>query len=1342
MSEDQLAIGPEEIRAIRRELGLSQTEASELLGGGPRAFAKYEAGTVTPSASLIKLLRLLHANPGMLASPRGQRSQALPASVSTRPFEVTGDHIAVFTERMFPSLLRRLLYAEAQANDLPCDGIHVTDNIAAPDGGEDGRIRWEGGPDRTRFLPSRLSQFQLKAGEITPGKARRDVLTKTKAVKDMIRPALESDGNYVMLCAHRYAKKAVEQRETAIRTALRGAGMTIRDDQVAFWDADQIATWVNHHPGVVVWVKENTQPGTIGPLRSWSHWAGRAEHEDSPWVEDERLPALCARLLEVVSEPRGIVRVIGLSGIGKSRLVVEALGDGDEKKSNLSDIVLYADQSEVDSAAINGVVQTWADMGARAIVVVDRCPPESHEALSHIISRSSSSLSLVTIDNEIPTGTLDKTTIKLEQAPDSVIETIITRVSRGSPSEDQRRLVRFSRGFPGIAIRITQAWTESRPVAHSTEEHLVDSFVLGRRPHERELLIKSAMLLAASGLVGIEHEADGQLDEIAARGRDLSAADLRAGISRLVDRGVAQRRGRFAVLQPRPIAMRLAERQWRDWGANEWDTVLAGNASANLKIAAAKQLALLNTTSISAKIVAHVCRPGGPFDGLEGIATAGHAEVLSFLAEIDAKVVADQIERCLNDAGDLSIIKDRARRHLVWALEKIAFRQDTFEEGARLLLRLAMAETEPEINNNATGQFKALFQMHAGSTAADGESRLRLLNEVAETNDSDQQSIVADALVVAAKTNYFMRMVGAESHGSRPAISEWRPATREEARDYIKESVTRLAQFGERTDKVGSEARAGLGGHFRSLISFGLIDVVEAVVHQIGKADGKWQEALEGLGHFLEYDVSETDHELIERVRGLITYLQPTDLESRVVFLVTEMPWDFPCGEKLAFEARDKRKVDAVRELARDIVEHPAILEETLPRISRGSQRMASVFGGAIAESLESPLEWLERFVLAVLGAPESERNFDLLSGFIVAMNKDHSSEVDDFKRRAAGSADLAPALLHIGWRLGITPSDVGLVVEAFEAGFLAPSALMLWTTGGVLSKVPPAAVAPLFEAMLDHDLEGYVVAIDLMSMYAHGSPAHLDGLRPQVRKVAENAAQSQLSWGGAMAAHHFENIMKWILGKGRGDEDARATAFALATAISKVDDRGSERMIEAIVPILLSGFPEIAWPLIGQAIVSDEVQEFRLRYLLRGFPSPEGDDNPPILSLPEDTLFAWCHAHPDQAPAFAAATLPVLATNNNDEHERLLHPLMLRLLDDFGDREDVRDAINANMNTFSWCGSLTNYYALYLEPMRALNDHPKGWVRQWAKSMFRQLERQIDQARREDEEEKAQQEV
>ena len=56
-------MAPEEIRAIRKQLGLSQAEAGELLGGGPRAFTKYEAGAVKPAAAVVTRLRDLERDP-------------------------------------------------------------------------------------------------------------------------------------------------------------------------------------------------------------------------------------------------------------------------------------------------------------------------------------------------------------------------------------------------------------------------------------------------------------------------------------------------------------------------------------------------------------------------------------------------------------------------------------------------------------------------------------------------------------------------------------------------------------------------------------------------------------------------------------------------------------------------------------------------------------------------------------------------------------------------------------------------------------------------------------------------------------------------------------------------------------------------------------------------------------------------------------------------------------------------------------------------------------------------------------------------------------------------------
>lgn len=57
---------PRDVRRIRRRLRLSQRTASDLLGGGPRAFQKYESGEVVVSRPMANLLLLLDRDPSLL----------------------------------------------------------------------------------------------------------------------------------------------------------------------------------------------------------------------------------------------------------------------------------------------------------------------------------------------------------------------------------------------------------------------------------------------------------------------------------------------------------------------------------------------------------------------------------------------------------------------------------------------------------------------------------------------------------------------------------------------------------------------------------------------------------------------------------------------------------------------------------------------------------------------------------------------------------------------------------------------------------------------------------------------------------------------------------------------------------------------------------------------------------------------------------------------------------------------------------------------------------------------------------------------------------------------------
>ena len=1196
-------------------------------------------------------------------------------------------------------------------------------DLNAPDGGEDGRIEWRAGIDRTTFLPSKLCQFQAKAGKITPTEAAREVL------KPMVRHVLGSGGCYVMLCGTRYVQQLVGSREKAMRDAIRRVGIDIADHQIDFRAADQVADWANYHQQVAMWVMEQTQPGAIGSFRPWDHWAGRPEHATMPWIQDRRLDELAAWLQERVSHTRSVSRVVGLWGIGKSRLTLQALRTcGDF----ISETIMYAVESESGAPAVNQVVQNLADSGTRAIVVVDECSPKTHRHLDGYVSRSTSRLSLITIDDEVPTGDVDGTTFPVSEADDSLTEAIINHVAPELRFEDRRRLVRFAEGFPGVAHRIARNWTAA-PVAQATDDDLVDSFVWGRNPPERDLLLRSALLLATLGLVRVESDGDtaAQHADVAELG-GLQADHFYALIQELAARGVAQQRGGLAFFRPRPIALNLAKRQWNKWPSAKWDEVLAGDISADLKVSAARQLTLLNDmqrTPIAGRVVEHAFRTGGPFDGVGEISRAGHAQVLSVLAEIDAATVAEQVRRILNEMDVGSPIRRDVGSHLVAALERVAFCSSTFEEGARLLLRLALVQSQ-KWTRNPSRQFRVLFPVLLGNTEADGTARLSLLCGLRHTNDGKQLAILATALAAGAQTSHFTRDMGAETSGSRPALEPWRPATRAEIDEYIRTCVTWLSELAKRDDEAGYVARYELAKAMRSLIPDGFIDLVETAVLQVAAAVPQWTGALESLGRVLTHPSVNPPDNVADRVAKLIARLRPKDLMSRVRFLVTEMPWDYPYEAATDHETKYRRKVEAVRGLTRELVEHPAVLSGVLSDLCRGRHRMAHVLGEVLADAVDPADRWIDRIVGATAEAPDDTRSYDLLSGHLVGLAKNAPHLLKAAKERVARSSELAPALPRIfqllGTRHEITESDVALVIDAVRGSRLSPLAFGQGFFGAVLRSVPSGVVRPLFDLLIDHSAVAFSEAVQMVDTYVYGATHRLEDLRPQIRRIAKRVARWDRISAVDMVRGCFETIMSWMLRKGREDRDACATALALARALVAINGRDQSDLLTPVVPLLLSGFPEIVWPLVGQALVSDVPENRPLESLMM---DPYGSARHcALLNLPEDTLFAWCHAHPNRAPIFAARCLPVVQGAE-------LHGRMARLIDEFGERPGVLQAVGLNMENSICIGSGAEYLARYDGPLASLRKHPIPRVREWATRMIRTHRYEIREIRKSEEE-------
>ena len=295
-----------------------------------------------------------------------------------------------------------------------------------------------------------------------------------------------------------------------------------------------------------LWVREEVGLESFGGFTTWKHWTKRSEHS-VPWVDDARLSHALPQATRSGDQAPTNSPVVGLSGVGKSRLCLETLrkiGNGEAAVRPHTDFVMYTAQSEVDMNAIFPVVEKLVDSGMRAIVVVDDCDPHSHAKLDKLVSRDDSKLSLVTIDCEIPEQ-INSGTIKIMEASENVIESIVEDVAKSMSSVDRDRLTRLSQGFPEVAIRIAREFSRRQNLDDPIDGSLIDRYICGRSSANCNLLLQTAQLLSAFGTVRIESElgeffrsevglsSGDHLEHIAELSRKLTRDDLYAGITLL-----------------------------------------------------------------------------------------------------------------------------------------------------------------------------------------------------------------------------------------------------------------------------------------------------------------------------------------------------------------------------------------------------------------------------------------------------------------------------------------------------------------------------------------------------------------------------------------------------------------------------------------------------------------------------------------------------------------------------------------------------------------------------------------------------------------------------------------
>jgi hypothetical protein len=284
-------------------------------------------------------------------------------------FDVTGAQIANLNDSDLRTLVARLAIAELRGQGCPSSSVTAGGNQDAADGGLDVRVECPAALTAPDFVPRPLTGFQVKKPDM-PASAIRDEMRPYGVLRPVIAELAAAAGAYIIVSARgSVADKPLIGRRDAIRTQLDGLA-DAAELHTDFYDRERLATWVNQYPGIAAWARIRLGLAMSG-WSSIGEWCGVGVSEATPYLfndkaclTDERtsdreqltIGQGIALLRQALSRPRQCIRLIGLSGLGKTRLVQALFEDRVGEAPLDPGLAVYTDYSE----ETEGRDQPWA----------------------------------------------------------------------------------------------------------------------------------------------------------------------------------------------------------------------------------------------------------------------------------------------------------------------------------------------------------------------------------------------------------------------------------------------------------------------------------------------------------------------------------------------------------------------------------------------------------------------------------------------------------------------------------------------------------------------------------------------------------------------------------------------------------------------------------------------------------------------------------------------------------------------------------------------------------------------------------------------------------------------
>lgn len=1299
-------------------------------------------------------------------------------------FEAESEQITHLSSIDLVRLMRLLLLAEARLADVPLRAATVPMQITVPDGGDDGRVEWSNGVSLTDYFPSRLCIFQSKAQKITESSLRAEVLKnprdrpkkagtkKSKKISTKIKPSLSPaltevlsrKGAYIVFCSKPIVTTTKTKLVDAIRTAMRTAGANPdRLAAIEIYDANKIADWVNVHPSVALWLAEHERRRSLSGFQTYESWGKGREIHGVAWIDDQSKRFTGFNLSPVTDEAAELqnqtwtfsetateisqrlakdhqsIRITGPSGFGKSRFAFEVFNRGSTIADQLDRAsVIYADHSLVGDEVAKLAMQI-AEQGAASILVVDECPDQVHLKLASIVQRTDSKLRVVTLDVETKILQADDTlTIQLEPASEDMISAIAKSVDGTLSDGDTRFIQELSNGFPRMAVIAAKQRASGKSTLRSVDQ-LLDRIIWGRRASDAD----AQRALETLSLFEWMPISGRLVDQTKAIAESLAGSTAELFIERVKSfkgRGIVAQRGNFVEVQPIPLAARLAANRWSIL-SSERIVAFFQTAAPGLQESMLRRIRWLDEIP-EAKLFARAMLAPKGYGNLDALSSDVGAQYLDRLVHVDPDFAISTLLRVF---GALSIDELRAvdagRRYIVWALEKLVFRKDSFSAAATLLRRFAAAETEDHLSNSASGQFKQLYQLYLSGTQAPPAERLLILDEGLTSSDAAERNLSFEALVEMLRTGHFSRGGGAEEIGSQPRLVDWQPTTNAEIWSFHREAIHRLLTYAlNHGDPLALRARDALGNEIRGLINSIPFEEVESYITAIISQYGFWPKALQELNEWLFFDRKRAPIQYAEKVRGLFDKLMPNDSVGLAKLYTEGWQTDFHDPDV----DYDKGKSDHDYASRQAVAQVPAILadarllDRTLTYFVSSGAKTAFSFARALSELANDPIK-LFADAVGKIEATDKSANVQFFSGLIAGA--DNRGVGRECVRMALESGKLKTNAIAMIGSGKLQPSDIKLVASLLRARDIEPWQCASLSYGRGMDHLTSLEIMPLLDELADHGPDALWISLDIVSMYLYGGRTADRLLVRKIKEIILSPTLMNTKGVGNFDGHPLELLIQALANQGQINKVfARAVAKRVLSICSQKDGdlfHKFDNVARAVLRTLIKSHATEVWSEVAPLLVS---KNWLVKHRIEQLTQPSSHDENGnlkaglLFSIPSDVYLNWVRENPTQRAALVMRWLPIVTVGDEDG-ALFWNRALEAYVNEFGEKDGVLAQLATRFLPRAFWGPLGRQLEPLLPLLKKWRSHPSRGVREWATGHIEKIKNQIAESNRETDE-------